>query len=214
MKRRMFETGMVGPDGAASDEQGELPRGIAHLHLIVGPVGAGKSTFALRLSREHRAVRLNLDEWMTELFGPDRPDTDVSDWYGERTSRCIEQIWRLTERMMAVNTSVVLEIGLLQRRERERFYRRVDASGYGLTVYVVDAPRELRRERVKQRSYPVIEKSGVLFAWLGDEGSTPPPFPAFDCFAAPATHTRSSARHPRITSASGPIARGSLRSRQ
>ena len=44
-------------------------------------------------------------------------------------------------------------------------------------------------ERVRQRSYPVIEKSGVLFAWLGEEGSTPPPFPAFDCFTAPASHS-------------------------
>ncbi|AEG92890.1 Rieske 2Fe-2S domain-containing protein [Ramlibacter tataouinensis] len=44
-------------------------------------------------------------------------------------------------------------------------------------------------ERVRQRSYPVLERSGILFAWLGEEGSTPPPFPAFDCFAAPASHT-------------------------
>jgi nitrite reductase/ring-hydroxylating ferredoxin subunit len=44
-------------------------------------------------------------------------------------------------------------------------------------------------ERVGQRSYPVLEKSGIVFAWLGDEGTAPPPFPAFDCFAAPASHT-------------------------
>ena len=44
--------------------------------------------------------------------------------------------------------------------------------------------------RIQQRSYPVIEKSGVLFAWLGDNDvSDAPPFPAFDCFAAPASHT-------------------------
>ena len=43
-------------------------------------------------------------------------------------------------------------------------------------------------ERVKQRSYPVLEKSGVLFAWFGQEGRAPP-FPAFDCFTAPPTHT-------------------------
>ena len=42
---------------------------------------------------------------------------------------------------------------------------------------------------IRQRSYAVLEKSGVLFAWLGDAGTTPPPFPAFDCFAAPASHT-------------------------
>jgi phthalate 4,5-dioxygenase len=44
-------------------------------------------------------------------------------------------------------------------------------------------------ERVRQRSYPVLERSGVLFAWLGDEGTEPPPFPQFDCFAAPSSHT-------------------------
>ena len=44
-------------------------------------------------------------------------------------------------------------------------------------------------ERIKQRSYPLVEKAGVLFAWLGPENSTPPPFPNFDCFAAPASHT-------------------------
>jgi len=42
---------------------------------------------------------------------------------------------------------------------------------------------------VRQRSYPVIERSGIVFAWLGEPGSTPPPFPEFDCFAAPASHT-------------------------
>jgi phthalate 4,5-dioxygenase oxygenase subunit len=42
-------------------------------------------------------------------------------------------------------------------------------------------------ERVRQRSYPVLEKSGILFGWFGE--GEPPPFPAFDCFVAPASHT-------------------------
>jgi phthalate 4,5-dioxygenase oxygenase subunit len=44
-------------------------------------------------------------------------------------------------------------------------------------------------ERVRQRSYPLLERSGILFAWLGDEAAAPPPFPQFDCFAAPSSHT-------------------------
>ena len=44
-------------------------------------------------------------------------------------------------------------------------------------------------ERIKQRSYPLIEKGGVLFAWLGPENSVPPPFPNLDCFAAPGSHS-------------------------
>lgn len=50
-------------------------------------------------------------------------------------------------------------------------------------------------ERIRQRSYPVVERSGVVFAWLADETDAagepvaPPPFPEFDCFAAPASHS-------------------------
>jgi phenylpropionate dioxygenase-like ring-hydroxylating dioxygenase large terminal subunit len=43
-------------------------------------------------------------------------------------------------------------------------------------------------QRVRQRSYPVREVSGVLFAWLGDEGSVPPALPAIDAFSAPGSH--------------------------
>lgn len=43
--------------------------------------------------------------------------------------------------------------------------------------------------RIRQRSYPVVEKSGVLFAWLGDQSQPVPPFAAMDCFIAPKSHT-------------------------
>ncbi len=44
-------------------------------------------------------------------------------------------------------------------------------------------------ERIRQRSYPIEEHSGALFAWLGPEGVIPPPFARLDCFEAPASHT-------------------------
>jgi phenylpropionate dioxygenase-like ring-hydroxylating dioxygenase large terminal subunit len=44
-------------------------------------------------------------------------------------------------------------------------------------------------QRVRQRAYPVREVAGVLFAWLGDEGSTPSELPALDAFRAPASHS-------------------------
>lgn len=126
---------------------------MAHLHLLIGPVGSGKSTYARQLAREHRAVRLGLDEWMATLYGADeRPATGRIEWYLERTARCLEQIWRLTEQVVSADTDVVLEIGLIQRADREAFYRRVDEAGHALTVYVVDAPREVRRARVERRN--------------------------------------------------------------
>jgi len=42
-------------------------------------------------------------------------------------------------------------------------------------------------ENIRQRSYPVIERSGIVFAWFGDGG--PSAFPHFDCFTAPDAYT-------------------------
>src|SRR5205085_2150818 len=41
--------------------------------------------------------------------------------------------------------------------------------------------------RIRQRSFPVVERSGMLFAFLGN--GEPPAFPQFDCFAAPEAYT-------------------------
>jgi phenylpropionate dioxygenase-like ring-hydroxylating dioxygenase large terminal subunit len=41
-------------------------------------------------------------------------------------------------------------------------------------------------EHIRQRSYPVVEKAGVLWAWLG--AGDAPAFPHFDCFVAPGSH--------------------------
>ncbi len=40
---------------------------------------------------------------------------------------------------------------------------------------------------IRQKAYPVVEKSGILFAYLGE--GEPPAFPHFDCFVAPDSHT-------------------------
>jgi uncharacterized glyoxalase superfamily protein PhnB/predicted kinase len=124
----------------------------ARVHLVIGPVGAGKSTFALQLAQERSAIRLTLDEWMATLFRPDRPETDRIAWYRERAQRCIDQICKLVQQLTAQRHDVVLEIGLLQRDERERFYARLDEARLPLTLYVLDAARDIRRERVSRRN--------------------------------------------------------------
>lgn len=41
-------------------------------------------------------------------------------------------------------------------------------------------------EQIRTAAYPVVEKNGIIFAYLGP--GDPPPFPNFDCFRAPGTH--------------------------
>ncbi|WP_042886183.1 aromatic ring-hydroxylating dioxygenase subunit alpha [Cupriavidus necator] len=42
-------------------------------------------------------------------------------------------------------------------------------------------------QRIRQNAYPIVERSGVLFAFIGE--GEPPAFPAFDCFIAPDQYT-------------------------
>lgn len=152
---------MTDPEDTRSISEPPTPRE-PRVHLVVGPVGAGKSTHAAALAASERAVRLTLDEWMAELFRPDRPEVGVMAWYVERAARCVEQIWRLALEILRADRSVVLEIGLLQRGAREAFYARVDAAGFELVLHVIDAPRDVRRARVMRRN----EERGATFSMV------------------------------------------------
>lgn len=126
---------------------------MAILHLVEGPVGAGKSTFAKALSSSLRAPHLDLDQWLRTLFSPDRPSDGFVQWYSERKARCIRQIWDVAcEILDSGGTSVILELGLVTRADREAFYRRVDATDYTLRIYLLDTPLERRRQHVRERN--------------------------------------------------------------
>jgi uncharacterized glyoxalase superfamily protein PhnB/predicted kinase len=150
------------PDAAPAQGITRIPKAEAHVHLVVGPVGAGKSTFAGRLAREQRLVYLSLDEWMVTLFRPDRPGDGVVEWYMERAERAVQQIWLVARRILERGTGVALELGLLRRSERERFYARARDAGFGVTVHVLDAPRDVRRERVERRNH----EKGATFSMV------------------------------------------------
>ena len=125
---------------------------MARVYLIEGPVGSGKSTFSRILSQKNSAPHINLDSWMARLFSPDRPVSGTIEWYVERKERCVEQIWNVTKVILDLNCDVILELGLVQRINRYAMYTRIKESGHQLYVYVLDAPREIRRERVQSRN--------------------------------------------------------------
>ena len=98
------------------------------------------------------------------------------------------------------------EFGLLDRdcphRGADLAYGRNEGDGlrcpfhgwkFDVTGQCLETPAEPKGSvlctRIKQLNYPVQERSGILFAWMGPEGSSPPPLPAIDCFQAPGTHT-------------------------
>ncbi len=103
---------------------------MARIYLVEGPVGAGKSTFSEDLSRKINAPHLNLDSWMANLFRPDRPSIGVMEWYVERKTRCIEQIWATALQILNSDCDVILELGMVQSKSRLAMYERIKKSGY------------------------------------------------------------------------------------
>ncbi|MEO6659947.1 MAG: ATP-binding protein [Burkholderiaceae bacterium] len=132
------------------------------VNIVEGPVGAGKSTFASVLASRTGGVHIALDEWFANLFGPDRPAGDFAPWYIERKQRLVDLIWRHSERLLASEKNVILELGLVQRGPRVEFCRKVREAGYAPVIYVLDAPTDIRRERVRRRNH----ERGVTFSMV------------------------------------------------
>src|ERR1700760_4123416 len=124
----------------------------ATLHVIFGPCGAGKTTYAHALARREGAVAFVLDEWGARLFGPDVSGPLDFGWMQERLGRCQALIWSTATAVLAAGTSVVLDIGAMRRADRERIGQMAEAGGFALQWHFVDAPQDVRRARVAARN--------------------------------------------------------------
>lgn len=131
---------------------------MAKIHLICGPVGAGKTTFATQFAREHGAVLFSIDEWMTTLFTPDLPGDIEYGWAMERIGRMESLIWSHIRQLMPLDIDAVLDLGLLQRTHREKFYALAARHAFDICLHFVGADRELRWQRVQARNE---EKGGT-----------------------------------------------------
>src|SRR3954465_719794 len=92
----------------------------AKLHVIFGPIGAGKTTYAHALARREGAVPFILDEWGARLFGPDLRGPLEFAWMLERLGRCNALIWSTATAVLAAGTSVVLDTGAMRLADRDR----------------------------------------------------------------------------------------------
>lgn len=136
------------------------------IHLIEGPVGAGKSTYAAALATRIGGIHIALDEWFARLFTPDRPSVDVMTWYAARKERLVWHIWSHAQVLLKSGATPILELGLVQEASRRAFYDQARAAGVELKVTVLEASREVRRERVARRN----AEKGPTFSMVVPDG--------------------------------------------
>ena len=133
------------------------------IHFICGSTGAGKTTYALRLSEEVGAVRFSIDEWMSALFWMDSPQPIDSAWTMERIERCATLIWRTAADVAARGTPCVLELGLTSRAARARYVALAAADGLPVRLHFLDVPADERWRRVEARNASPTEPGQLDF---------------------------------------------------
>lgn len=96
------------------------------------------------------------------------------------------------------------QLGLLDRdcphRGADLAYGRIEDGGircafhgwlFNIKGECLETPAEPANSKfhttIQQGAYPVVERSGIIFAYLGE--GEPPAFPDMDCFVAPDSHT-------------------------
>lgn len=124
----------------------------AMLHLVFGPQGAGKSTLANDLARQHQGVCLAIDPWMADLYGPDMAAPLDFARVMQRVRRCEGRIWTTAVAVASQGMNVVLDEGCMKVADRRRFSELAQQALLPLQMHFVTADAGIRRQRVLLRN--------------------------------------------------------------
>lgn len=134
---------------------------MAKLILVCGPIGVGKTTYALSLSKEISAVKFSIDPWMQTLFAKDMTTLNYS-WMIERVNRCYAQIWEVAKQILVLDGNVILDLGFTTKDQRELFIKKADELNINAEILYLDAPKGVRKKRVEKRN---VEKDSDVYAF-------------------------------------------------
>ena len=115
----------------------------AHLFLVCGLPGAGKTATATQLAVEHQAVRMCPDEWMEHL--------GVDLWDAEARERIEQLQWATAGEILRRGTNIVIEWGLWRRWERQRLITEAHSIGVAVHLVLLDPPLDVLWERIESR---------------------------------------------------------------
>lgn len=123
------------------------------IHLVCGSTGAGKTTYAGKLSRQFGALHLSIDDWMVGLFAADKPQRPDWQWIDERVRRCERQMVANALQLGHLGTPSILDLGLQRADQRQRIAAAVTADRLAVHLHFLDVDAAERWRRVEGRNH-------------------------------------------------------------
>lgn len=118
---------------------------MATLHMMVGLPGSGKTTRAMELEQEHKALRLTPDE---------------------RHTRIEELMWEVAVKVLKSGVDVILDFGFWTKSERDEFRRKAYSFGADSKIHYMDVPNDVIWRRLSVRNQ-LAGKNAVFY--VGEE---------------------------------------------
>lgn len=129
------------------------------LHFFCGKAGAGKSTVAQALAREHAALLISEDVWLARLFGDEMKTFD--DYI--RVSRKLKAVvGPLAVDLLGAGQTVVLDFQANTRSGRQWFRSLFEQAAAAHVLHFVTTPDEVCLARIARRNVERPEGSHHL----------------------------------------------------
>ncbi len=116
---------------------------MATIHLVSGPIGAGKTTKALAIVRDTKAVLMSPDNWMADSGIPLR--------HSDIRAVIEEAQWSISALLLGKGHDVVIEWGTWSRQERIEILTKAKALGHNVAGYFLTPDLNTLIQRVESR---------------------------------------------------------------
>ena len=118
-------------------------------YVICGFIGAGKTTFARKLEKETKAIRITKDEWIIKIFG----NKITSDKNFERYDKNITELATdIAFKILKAGKDVIIDEGFWVKSQRDDIKKKIINAGAKPIFYYIECSVKKMKERTIGRS--------------------------------------------------------------